>query len=478
MSFWCFTIFEDNKILKTKGADNLVSSFYFTKIVSLEGGDMATITELLEALNTKEAAVSTADLATDLKASKEGTLKQLTREKDKGNVEGNSQEGWLITEAGRKALEKGEIHPSMIDEGVTPRQQFEAIGRRIGIREDRIVLATDIVWSGDYNDVIWVYEALRQADLADDLRSVWVNSWRAKIHKGIPPELEAELTGAGKVEAKAGEEVTSSKRGGREYIIVDEQPVRVGENLGDYALQDAKDILAIRALRNRFGASAQAATDQGGAAGAKGTAEKVSEILTALAPYLTKESGSLDTLKEILADKLALQRQEILSHMPQSGQSGQPKSFLEQVTDFVGAMGSLKDAGPTLRAILGIPESSGNPGMPVQLTGPDGKPITMDLGQVIDWKKFQGDERRADERHSTLVGLAQTVRENLGDGIAALKAAASEIKGGAKTPASEQPQLYECAQCHTQFGVPPGDWTKVACPNCHTEYTREEVLGS
>ncbi|GAI94643.1 unnamed protein product, partial [marine sediment metagenome] len=59
---------------------------------------MANITELLEALNTKEAAVSTTDLATDLKASKEGTLKQLTREKDKGHVEGNSQEGWLITD--------------------------------------------------------------------------------------------------------------------------------------------------------------------------------------------------------------------------------------------------------------------------------------------------------------------------------------------------------------------------------------------
>ncbi|GAI69023.1 unnamed protein product, partial [marine sediment metagenome] len=156
---------------------------------------MANIKELLEALNTKEALVSTADLASELKASKEGTLKQLTREKDKGTVEGNSQEGWLITDAGRKALEKGEIHPSMLDEGVTPRQQFEAIGRRIGIKEDRIVLAADIVWSGDFNDVKWVWEALGQADIANDLRSVWVNSWRAKLHKGIPPELETELTG-------------------------------------------------------------------------------------------------------------------------------------------------------------------------------------------------------------------------------------------------------------------------------------------
>lgn len=437
---------------------------------------MATLTELLEKLNTSEAAISTIDLATELKSTRQTTLKQLTRMKDKGHVDGNSEEGWVITDTGKNALAQGTIHPSMIEEEVTPRQQFEAIGRRIGIKEDRIVLATDIVWSGDYNDVIWVWKGLGQADIADDLRSVWVNSWRAKLHKGIPPELETELTGVSKIEAKAGEDATPSKRGGREYIIVDDEPVRVGENLGDYSLQDAKDILAIRAVRDRF--SRAGASPPGAGSQAPGAAEKVSEILEALGPYIKKEGTDIDTIKEVLADKLALMRQEILSHIPQSGQSGQPKSVIEQITDFVGALGGLKEAGPTLRSILGIPESSGNPGMPVQLTGPDGKPITMDLGQVIDWKRFQGEEKRADERHSALVGLAQTVRENFGDGVAAVKAVASEIKGGVKTSASEQPQLYECAQCRTQFGVPPGDWQKVACPSCHTEYTREEVLGS
>ncbi|GAI89164.1 unnamed protein product, partial [marine sediment metagenome] len=109
-------------------------------------------------------------------------------------------------------------------------------------------MATDIVWSGEYDDVKWVWEALGQADIANDLRSVWVNSWRAKLHKAIPPELETELTGVSKVVAEAEKELAPSKRG-REYIIVDDEPVRVGENLGDYSLQDAKDILGIRALR-------------------------------------------------------------------------------------------------------------------------------------------------------------------------------------------------------------------------------------
>ena len=437
---------------------------------------MASITELLEALNTKEAAVSTADLASELKASKEGTLKQLNREKDKGHVEGNSQEGWLITDAGRKALEKGAIHPSMIDEGVTPRQQFEAIGRRIGIKEDRIVLATDIVWSGDFNDVKWVWEALGQADIAADLRSVWVNSWRAKLHKGIPPELEVELTGVPSPGAAEGETGIRAKVPARDFIIVDEQPVRVGPNLGDYSLQDAKDVLAIRALRGRFGGTGQPAAGQLG-----GTAEKVSEVLTALEPYINKGSD-LDTIKEIIGDKLALERQEILSHIPQSppGQPPQPKSFVEQLTDFAGAIGQLKDAGPTLRSILGIPEPSSNPFTPAQVTGLDGEPAIMDLTKALDLRKFLAEERRADERHQMVMGLGQAARENIGDGIAAVKAAAEEAKrgAGAKTPASEQPTVYECSDCHTKFSIPDVPYETVTCPGCKRVYSKEEVLAA
>ena len=440
---------------------------------------MANITELLDALNTKEASVPTGDLASELKSSKEGTLKQLNREKDKGTVEGNSKEGWLITDAGREALEKGDIHPTMIDEEVTPRQQFEAIGRGIGIKDNRIVLATDIVWSGDYNNVKWVWEALRQADIANDLRSVWVNAWRAKLHKGIPPELETELTGVSKTEA-AEEGKDTSK--GRDYIIIDDEPLRVGENLGDYNLQDAKDILTIRTLKGRL-AGAQVGGGHG-AGSPPSTTEKVSDLITALTPLLKKDSN-VDALKELLADKLALQRQEILSHIPQPGPDTQPpKTFLEQITGFVASLSSLKEAGPILRSILGIPEpSSGNPGttaIPVQLRGADGEPIVMDLSKYIDLEKFRGEERRADGRHDSLMGLAKTVRENIPDGVAALKAAAMEIKGGtgAKPPESkqEQPPVFECADCKMQFS-PPAGWAgqPIKCPGCQREYSKEEL---
>jgi len=107
----------------------------------------------------------------------------------------------------------------------------------------------------------------------------------------------------------------------------------------------------------------------------------------------------------------------------------------------------------------------------------EGKPIYVDIEPQLRWLTFQNDQRRADGRHDALIGLVKTVRENLGDGVAALKAAAADIKGGPGTQTSEEPQTYECGQCHTQFRVPQGDFEKVTCPNpsCKFEYTKETL---
>jgi len=382
---------------------------------------MASIQQLLEALNTKAAPVSSSELSQELRATTETTLTQLKREKEKGNVDGNVKEGWLITDVGREALERG-VHPTMIDEGVTPRQQFEAIGQRIGILGDRIVLAADIVWSGDYADIKWVWEALGQANLAADVKSLWVNAWRAKLQKAIPPELLTELTGAAKLAAGEGElGVARTKVPDRDYIITEDIPVRVGTGLGDYTMQDAKDILAIRALKNRLGGAVQAGGTQPAAM------EKVSEILTALEPYINKGSD-IASLKEILADKLALQRQEILSHIPQPGLATQPKSFMEQLTDFISAMSQVKEAGPMLKSILGIPEQTSNSFFPAQITGLDGQPSVMDLTKVLDLRKFLVEERREEDRHKTRMDISKGFKELLDKTGRALSHMAEEEK--------------------------------------------------
>ena len=85
------------------------------------------------------------------------------------------------------------------------------------------------------------------------------------------------------------------------------------------------------------------------------------------------------------------------------------------------------------------------------------------------------------ERNKHIGTLAATVKENLGDGIAAISAAAREIKegSGAGTPAESQPQTFECGDCHTKFS-PPAGWEgqPLKCPNpaCGREYTKEELL--
>ena len=446
---------------------------------------MATIAEILKALSAKGKLVSTADLAKELNASNETTLKQLTREKDKENVDGNSQEGWQITDRGRTELEKGIIHPSMLEAGVTPRQQFEAIGRRIGLKDERITLSTDIVWSGDYSDVVWCWKALGQADLADDLRQVWVNAWRAKLHKSIPPELETQLGGLSKTEVEVASAAASDTSGIKEYIILDDMPVRVGVNLGDYSLKDAKDLLTIRALKTRFsgigqGVGEQAGTGQGVTAGVGTNAERVSDLLTALEPYLNKGNND-DTLKALIATQLELQKHEILSMIPAPAIAAQPKTFVEGITEMVTAVSKLKEVGPIVKTMLGIPEPSApsTQGVPVQIAGPDGKPLIMDLGKVMDWSKFQAEERRADERHGALMGLAKVVRENVSDGVSAMKAAAEEVKGTGKDAPSQEttPQVFACGNCQQEFSAPVGwDGQSLMCPTCNHQFTKEELL--
>jgi len=468
---------------------------------------MATIQELLQALNTKAAAVSTADLAKELGASKETTLTQLKREKDKGNVDGNSEEGWVITEAGKKAL--GAV-PSMISEGVTPRQKFEAFGHLIGIKPERVTLATHIVWSGDYNDLKWVWDALGQADIDVDLRRVWTNAWRAHLKKGIPPDLEKVLVGAeeeGEVKAGAKPKVEE----GRSYILVDDLPVYVGKNLGDLIYEDALDLARIRGSR----AARQPAQ---GAAGQQVTADDIIRIVNAVrdwtgasaAPpksYIVSpgEEGKaivqeVEPGKPLVLPTPAASRPGLTYLVDKDGsvkqiQSGEPivikqeaplaqRTFIVKQTTEGAKIEELDTSKPI---IINAPASgSGMQSMwPFPAVGADGKPMVDDKGNpilvniepMLKYMGFMDERRRSDERHSALMGLAQTMKENVPIAIEAFQRAVAEVKGKAPESTTQQ---YECGGCHTKFTLPrePGEDEKVICPNCHQEWTGKEVLGA
>jgi len=107
-----------------------------------------------------------------------------------------------------------------------------------------------------------------------------------------------------------------------------------------------------------------------------------------------------------------------------------------------------------------------------------GEVLKLLLEDERDRLKMQYEHEGQVERNKHLGVLASTVKENLGDGVKALMAAAQEGKkdGVSSLKQEDSPQAYECAQCHTQFGVPPGvKVDEVGCPVCKRVYTRAEL---
>ncbi len=448
---------------------------------------MANQNQVLQALSSVGGVVATEDLATNVGTTQDTIRALCSKLKTKDFVDGSTKEGWTITSEGREVLERGlKIPTTQEDVGADTESKFKYYGKLAGVDPDRILATTEAIFTGDPENLDHVWEVMTQMDIPMPNRRRWFNSWRYYLKQGIPVELREKVIGS--PDEEKGEALSfSAKERGRDYIIVDEEPVRVGAGLGDYGLQDAKDVLSIRALRNRF-----AGGGQSGGASMPGTGEKVSDLLRELAPYLNK-GGNDETLRELISTQMELQKQEILSHIPQPVQGGQPKSVIDQIAGFVAALGSLREAGPLLRSILGVPESSGNPLTPTQIIGLDGQPAVMDLTKALDMRRFLGEEKRADERHDMFMGIGKAARENVGTFAEAAKEAIAEGREERKGQAPGQGQqegvhMFRCntPSCQKEFGIRPEDWPKletgelsgVPCPHCGAEYTAEMLTSA
>lgn len=109
-------------------------------------------------------------------------------------------------------------------------------------------------------------------------------------------------------------------------------------------------------------------------------------------------------------------------------------------------------------------------------TGIRGELLKLLLEDERERLRMQYDHETQAERNKQLGVLASTVKENLGDGIQALRAAAAEFKAGTGAATQGQPQAYECGQCHAQFTVPPGvKADQVGCPKCGAVYSKEQL---
>jgi len=80
----------------------------------------------------------------------------------------------------------------------------------------------------------------------------------------------------------------------------------------------------------------------------------------------------------------------------------------------IGLLGSLKELGPLLRPVLGLPEpgSALNPpaSQPLQVIDQDGKPMTLNLSELLTIKKFDAEQKREEQSAKGREEFMHTVR--------------------------------------------------------------------
>lgn len=458
---------------------------------------------------------------------------QLDRMEKQGLVERTEQHEYTITEAGRQyALAEAspeETPPPPGEETeetlkTTEYQQFVSMGQITGVVPMALIsqTATHIWRGGDFRDLTWVWKGLTEMGIRPDLAQRWFHSWRSYLHQAVPSELALLIgTPQSAAEKEAAGKLEVSKKGKRDYILSgSDNPLYVGEGLGDLDYDDAVKLSTLRAAALVKGAIGAGGAGQAATPGSM--ADEVVKIFNAfketMGPqttkgksYVVKPGDEGYTVEEIEEDK------PIVVSPPRAGDTNPSPSFL------ITSDGEIQEvpagrpvvikqppqgvpASPAKTLIIrqtpeGLKEEYVEAGKPIIISNPaptsappmmlypaldttgqpvydgDGKPVYANLEPMMKWMGFQSQQKRDEERHSALMGLVATVRENVGDGISALKVAADQAKGGIGSKPPTPQQQFRC-ECGTEFSPPP-EWAgqSIKCPGCGHEYAKEELLG-
>ncbi len=457
---------------------------------------------------------------------------QLNRMEDEkpGLVEKNEQSEYTITEAGRQVVlaepPGGVLPPGEETEEslkTTEYQQFIEFGKAHGVVPMALITQTaSHIWrGGDFRDLTWVWKGLTEMGIRSDLAQRWFHSWRSFLHQAIPPHLVSVTTSQIAAGATPAKEAAEIGKGKRDYILdANGLPLYVGEGVGDLDRDDAVKLSALRQVALARGGGQVA---QGGQPATMGTmADEMTKVFNAVTAFLGPQSkgksyivkpgeggyeveevdegkptvitspgqGSGTPSPSFLIDadgnvtEAAAGRPIVIKQATQPPSSPGKTYLVRQTAE--GFVTEEFEAGKPIIINAPASPSSSMPMLPFPVIGSDGqpvydndgKPVYANIEPMMKWMGFQSQQRREDERHNALMATAQTVRENIPDGIQAILKTAEELKGGAgaKTPTAS-PQLYECADCHTRFAVPDAPFEKVACPNCHREYSKSELEG-
>lgn len=468
---------------------------------------MANQTEVLRVLLTREEAASPSSIASELRTGEGTIVTYLNRLKKKGFVDGGGKE-WYIRDAGRKFLETAKKVPvTKEDVGEDELSKFQWYGQLSGVDPDVITAVAELFQNTDMRSMTEVERVLAEMNVPGIQRTKWKNLYRDYLRNTTAPEKRDELYPLPSLEeVRAADERAVAEGGERlDYIVEENNILRVGDGLGMFTFKQALQVIAVK----------RGTTPQVAQPGQQWGPDDILKIVKAVQEFAPSgaaapksymvtqgEQGAIvqevEPGKPMVLQQPASQRGPTYTVDTTSGEvkempPGQPivvvkqpapttqKTFIVKQTP-EGATVEEHDPSKPIIINTGAPGAGlpamypfpamGSDGKPI--LGQDGKPVYVDIEPMMKWMGFQSEQRRADERHGALMGLAQTMKENVPIAAEAFQRAVSEVKGKAPESTAQQ---YECGSCHKTFTLPrvPEEEEKVICPHCQQEWTGKEV---
>ena len=178
---------------------------------------MANQSEVLKVLSKAEGPTSPATIAAELKSAQATVVTYLSRLKKKNYVEGGGQE-WFITDAGRKALERGEeVIITREDVGVDELSRFRIYGELSGVDTDLLEACAELFQNTDMRSMKEMERVLAEMNIPQTNRNRWIALYRSYLRNTTPPEKRDELYPvpvAAEVKAEEGSTLTGERKGG------------------------------------------------------------------------------------------------------------------------------------------------------------------------------------------------------------------------------------------------------------------------
>ncbi len=318
----------------------------------------------------------------------------------------------------------------------TEYQQFLKIGKVTGVVPLALIKqVADYVWEGgDFRDMKWVAQAMKDMDIRQDLRSRWWNSWRVKMNRPIPADLPADFLPGKKTDEKT--EAKKEGAGKRDYILgEDDKPTYVGMGLGDLDYSDALDLAKVRAARGR---------GDGRTSSGSNTIDDILKVVQFVRStdgersvgksYVVKpgENGfqveEVDPGKPILVPQGGTAKAGPSYLVDNDGsvkeiQAGAPVVIVKEAKPVPTSgsrflidksTGKMEEVAPGQPVIIFRENNPNTPQLnPIQFTDKDGKPMVLDLSTFIKLEEHRDKQRRDDESHETKLEIAKAFKDML-----------------------------------------------------------------